>query len=585
MRFAVLLLLAGPLLLAGVVQAAPLDIFKPLIGGQWNSVAKFPDGQEIRSRTVWTWGEGKRSVRVRRFVLGKEGEVQRYETVVYHDPKQKRIVFRVFTAAGIAGRGTVFMDGSGIVLEQKAQKNFPAMRNGYYVDKDAKRCSIHLWFKGKDGWKQRGDTKAAREKLTPAKSLPVGGDANPLAALQPLSNLPGWKWSMHKRLLTGPDDMFVSFKPKEGLILFLLIDNDGAVFEGTLEIEDGNRFVWNLTSTRRRILQIQTHETWDERKGDNGWERVHPLDGIAWLVGGQWEAKSALPGGRNVESRMVVEFGPGKWSLRMRYYVRQGDEEYQQYETLLWADPELRADQGGTGVKYVTFGLQGLVVEGSGTIKDGVMTLEQPMSANFPAMRSVFKPDPKDKDKYIGDTFLGAGGEWLAGTRATQTRKPIQARQKRRIFPDNAKLAPLHRFVGGEWSYAMAKTPETTIGYHTQEPSLHANIQIGKSVSLKGGKRVPDSLACVWYDAAKKSVRSVSISSRGTVTRSDVELSDKGSVWTSVDTIRSVPEQNVPKQKSRTEFVWEGEDAYKLRVYGENDKLTGELVGKRVKKR
>ena len=147
------------------------------------------------------------------------------------------------------------------------------------------------------------------------------------------------------------------------------------------------------------------------------------------------------------------------------------------------------------------------------------------------------------------------------------------------VFPTCAELAPVDRFIGGEWSYAMAQSPKEIIGYHTQERSMFAGTQIGRSFLLKSGKRVPDSLACIYYDPYKKTVRSVSISSRGTVTHAGVELSVKGSVWTSVDHIRGGP-----KQKSRVEIAWVGADAYKLRVYGAEGELSGELVGKRVKK-
>ena len=303
-------------------------------------------------------------------------------------------------------------------------------------------------------------------------------------------------------------------------------------------------------------------------------EETSPLEGIAWMVGGQWESKAKLPGGREIESRMVAEFGPGKWSLRMRYYVKQGDKEYEQYETLLWADPT------SAGVKYVTFSVQGLVVEGKGAIKDGVMTLEQPKSARFPPMRSTYKLDAEDKDKYVGDTLWNADGKWTTAMRATQTRKPLKAGESVDLPVKHGPLDVLKGFVGGEWSYAMNQAPDATLGHHIHEWSLHGRIQIGHGTDIKGGKRIPGSLSCMWFDPAKKVIQSVSVSNRGTVTHATVTVTEKGTAWSATDLIR-----NGSKQVSRSEIDWNGKNGYALRLYegtGEAATLSGELTGKRA---
>ena len=273
--------LAAILALASLVSAAPLDIFAPLIDGQWNSVARFPDGQEIRSRTVWLWGADKQTVRMRRFVLGKEGEVERYQTVLFHDAKNKQIAYRVFTAAGSSARGVAFVKDGEVILEQAATKTFPGMRNGFRVGAEKKKCTTRTWLHGKQGWKLRGESASVREKLTPAKKLPVGGDANPLAGLEPISKLKGWKWSMHKRLLYGPSfrsgEVYISFEPKGGVLLFLYVKEKGGVTEGTVKIETKTRFVFNHSKTKRTVAEVESpekHAVWDERKGDSGWEKI-----------------------------------------------------------------------------------------------------------------------------------------------------------------------------------------------------------------------------------------------------------------------------------------------------------------------
>jgi len=141
-------------------------------------------------------------------------------------------------------------------------------------------------------------------------------------------------------------------------------------------------------------------------------------------------------------------------------------------------------------------------------------------------------------------------------------------------------LDALKGFVGGEWAYAMKAAPKVALGHHTHTWSLHGRIQFGHGTDLKDGKRVPGSLSCMWFDAAKRVIRSVSISNRGTVTRATVAVTKKGTVWNTVDTSRSGP-----KQASRTEIDWNGENGYVLRLYdsvGQDAPLSGELTGKRA---
>jgi len=163
-------LLAALLLAATAAAEESLAIFEPLVGDQWVSSSKLPDGQEVRSRTVWTWGAGKRCVRMRQFVLGDQGEIQRYETIVAFDRAKKKLVYLVFSEAGLLSRGTARAEAGGVVLEQPALESFPAMRTAYAVG-EGDECTVHISFKGKEGWKQRIESKLRRTKIGSYKKL------------------------------------------------------------------------------------------------------------------------------------------------------------------------------------------------------------------------------------------------------------------------------------------------------------------------------------------------------------------------------------------------------------------------------
>ena len=177
-----------------------LALFDPLVGGQWISESKLPNGETMRSRTVFTRGPGL--VRMRRFEAGSEGEIQRYETVIA--ARGEKTVYRLFSAAGLLARGTVSERDGRIVLEQPPLRGFPAMRTSYEVDGDA--CTARVSLKGDDGWKTRLETKLRRTKLGTYKQLELG--PGPLGFLAPF--LGTWRhgefrsegaWSLHGRLL------------------------------------------------------------------------------------------------------------------------------------------------------------------------------------------------------------------------------------------------------------------------------------------------------------------------------------------------------------------------------------------------
>lgn len=297
------------LLLAASTHAEPLSIFNDLIGDQWVSSAKLPNGEEVRSRTVWSWGAAKRLVRMRQFVLGKQGEVQRYETILAYDRHTKQIVYRVFSAAGLISRGTASASEVGVVLEQPQLESFPAMRTAYFVDKN-EICVARISFKGKDGWKQRIESNLRRTKIENYKRLKLESGNNPL---QPLAHFAAtWehrsttesavraisvgKWSLHHRLLrfvdswtSGKNDpepfleRYVSFDPRTGKILLFAVHDESGILEGVISKEK-NVVTWRLSGhatdgkplevrIRCKLLGKERHDWTNERRVEGKWER------------------------------------------------------------------------------------------------------------------------------------------------------------------------------------------------------------------------------------------------------------------------------------------------------------------------
>ncbi|MHC4939405.1 MAG: hypothetical protein ACYTHK_10580 [Planctomycetota bacterium] len=265
------------LLLALPTRAEPLQIFEKLIGDQWVSSSKLPNGEEVRSRTVWTWGVGKQLVRMRQYVLGKEGEVQRYETILAHDKPSKKIQYRVFSGAGLVARGTAYAKDGGVVLEQPRLESFPAMRTAYSIDKDG-LCLARISFKGEQGWKQRMESRLRRTKIENYKQLKLEGGANPLAPLapfvgvwenrfaadKPVHSTTTGEWSLHRRLLRvynterGKEqaERYVSFDPRTGAIIFFVKSPHGDFLEGTIT-KKNDSITWHCGTPPREGKSLE----------------------------------------------------------------------------------------------------------------------------------------------------------------------------------------------------------------------------------------------------------------------------------------------------------------------------------------
>ena len=245
----------GVLLLASVASA-DLAPFEKLVGGQWITSAKLPDGRDVRSRTVWTWGINRKLVRMQGFNLGPEGEVQQYETIVFHHPTNKRLEYRVFSRGGLLAKGVATALENGVRLEQEATPTFPAMRTDYALtDKDA--CTARISFKGEEGWKQRITSKLSRKKRERYKTLDLQSGGIPVQALSHFTGT--WlqgedkstgAWSLHKCLLhvvdEGKAERFVSFDLRAQKLLLFVVTGTGAYFEGEVKRAEKD-WIWEFT--------------------------------------------------------------------------------------------------------------------------------------------------------------------------------------------------------------------------------------------------------------------------------------------------------------------------------------------------
>ncbi|MEM8886291.1 MAG: hypothetical protein AAGD14_19705, partial [Planctomycetota bacterium] len=157
-----------------------------------------------------------------------------------------------------------------------------------------------------------------------------------------------------------------------------------------------------------------------------------------------------------IESRQTWDWGLGKSNLRARIYIRQGEQEVLQYESVVFWNPRKKR------VESITFSLQGPVTRGHGAIQGRTLRLEQPASGSFPAMRSLYVPDGQHAGRYVGRNYFRQGDDWKLVMEAAQTRA---ARKARPPAPTKAKtartLAPLQALVGS-WR-APEEAPMLTI--------------------------------------------------------------------------------------------------------------------------
>jgi hypothetical protein len=242
-----------------------------------------------------------------------------------------------------------------------------------------------------------------------------------------------------------------------------------------------------------------------------------PLEPVGWLVDGQWESKARLPGGREIETRTLWDWGPGRYSLRGRIYVRKGDGEFLQYESVVfWNTPKAR-------LEHVTFALHGSVTRGTGRIEGGKLVLEQP-AKQFPAMRSVYERSKEEGDRYVGTNYWKQGDGWREVMKATCERKPRKARKAVETKAVHAgRLEPLRRAIG-TWSVMFTREGEFEDRVRTVEPSLHGGLLVDDWSGKLAGVETRFGWTWTYWDPEQRTLRVFSIDSRGRPVEAEIEV-------------------------------------------------------------
>lgn len=72
----------------------PLKPFGRFVGGAWESEGDF------KVRVVYDWGINNKLLKIKSYLIGKEGPQFVYESGVYYHPEKKEVVFQSVSASG-----------------------------------------------------------------------------------------------------------------------------------------------------------------------------------------------------------------------------------------------------------------------------------------------------------------------------------------------------------------------------------------------------------------------------------------------------------------------------------------------------
>jgi hypothetical protein len=133
---------------------------------------------------------------------------------------------------------------------------------------------------------------------------------------------------------------------------------------------------------------------------------------------GEWEVDGKWSDGNALHARGVYEWGLGQKILKAKTFVRDGDKEYQRYESVLAWHPEKKS------LYEITFAFDGALTEVliDATGEDTLQIGYTPVTADKPSnVRQVIKF--VDKDHFRWTVSLKDGDEWKQLIDATWKRK------------------------------------------------------------------------------------------------------------------------------------------------------------------
>ena len=144
--------------------ADPLEPFARFVGGAWESEGDF------KVKIVYEWGLNKKLLKIKSFLIGKDGPKLVYESSVYWHPEKKEVVFQ--SVSGQAGLfdGVMTVKGNtftSVFTSFEGDKATPFLQTLEFLDDDHVLWTI-LGKKG-DEWVTLHQAKESRVKETVTK--------------------------------------------------------------------------------------------------------------------------------------------------------------------------------------------------------------------------------------------------------------------------------------------------------------------------------------------------------------------------------------------------------------------------------
>jgi hypothetical protein len=144
--------------------AAPLEPFARFVGGAWESEGDF------KVRIVYEWGLNRKLLKIKSYLIGKDGPNLAYESAVYWHPEKKEIVFQSVSARGGLFDGVMTARGNtytSVFTSYEGDKATPFRQTIEFLDDDHVMWTV-LGKKG-DEWVTLHQVKEARVKEPAAK--------------------------------------------------------------------------------------------------------------------------------------------------------------------------------------------------------------------------------------------------------------------------------------------------------------------------------------------------------------------------------------------------------------------------------
>ena len=139
--------------------ADPMQPFARFVGGAWETEGDF------KVHVAYEWGINKKLLKIKSFLVGKNGPQLTYESVVYWHPQKKEVVFQSISAKGDIFDGVMTPKGNvytSVFTSYEGGKAVPYRQTLEFVDDDHVLWTV-LGKKG-DEWIELHKEKEHRVK-------------------------------------------------------------------------------------------------------------------------------------------------------------------------------------------------------------------------------------------------------------------------------------------------------------------------------------------------------------------------------------------------------------------------------------